>query len=92
MTSRFNELYVFPRHRPEHRCKNINQMSVTILAHRAHAIAEWLLPMKHEMYELRDKKIQEMTEELLLPPGVLGATVLAAILILILLWENLRLT
>ena len=66
-------------------------MSV-ILGDKAQAMPERSLPMKHELYELRDQKIQEITEELLLPTGEFGATVIAAILVLIFLLTNLRLT
>jgi len=57
----------------------------------AQPIADWPFPMKDELFELREKKVQEMTEELLFPMGEFAATALAAILILILLWQNLRL-
>jgi len=55
-------------------------------------IADWSFPMEHELYEVRDKKIQEMTEELLFPVGEFGATALAAILILIFFWHTFALT
>jgi hypothetical protein len=51
-----------------------------------------VLAMKHQIQELSDikrqEKIQELTDELLMPSGVLAVVVLAAILIVIFFWKT----
>jgi hypothetical protein len=52
--------------------------------------------MKHQIQELsdlkREEKIQELTDELLMPSGVLAVVVFAAILIVIFFWKTSGLT
>jgi len=52
--------------------------------------------MKHQIQELSDlkrqEKIQNLTEELLMPTGGLAVVVLAAILIVIFFWKSSGLT
>jgi hypothetical protein len=45
------------------------------------------MAMKREIQDSSDKKIKQMTEELLMPAGEFGAALFAAILVLIFFWE-----
>jgi len=56
----------------------------------------WSLAMKHQIQEpsdlKRQEKIQELTDELLMPTGVLAVIALARILIVVFFWKTSGLT